>query len=408
MHPSPLRSLSWMLALATLTAVGPAHAELPPAVCEAGWWADDATVPLTVTEAPTVPWVMLPIQWVSGYGSAAEDLTPPTLTVTVTDGDDAVVPGTVTLRPESAAPDVAALRRAPRWRPDAPLTAGASYTMHVVVPEAPGDGAHSGCPYGGVDRTLTVSVAASSAAPVPEVTLFTRDQLGPVMLETCDNLPDGVPCADHPDVCCQRAAPSRVALVSVAFPDPLPSDGRYHAVELTVTAPGGVYITSVSYPAGNAPSVFLFDPFSEAPAPASVCVTAIVYDLFSDAAVATDTACADPADHEPAPAPPELVCDPVACAAGGPGPEPPVEPGPEASAETDPSDDLGNDYVPDVIGGDVFGGDAQTDGGASGSDLVPNGAPEASGCASGGTSPGLVLTLLGLALLALRRRRARS
>ncbi|PKN54830.1 MAG: hypothetical protein CVU56_24480 [Deltaproteobacteria bacterium HGW-Deltaproteobacteria-14] len=408
MRPSQ-RSLPWILALVTLTGVAPARAELPAATCLAGWWTDDARVPLAVTEAPTAPWIVLPIQWVSGYQTAPEDLAPPTLTVTVTDGAGAVVPGTVALRPESAKPDVAALRRAPRWRPDAPLTAGATYTMHVAVPEPPGDGAHSGCPYGGVDRTLTVTVAPTPTTHPAEVHVHTSDRIAPLEYETCANLPGGVPCADHPNVCCQRAG--RMAVVSVAFDAPLPNDGRYDAVELTVTAPGGVYLTRVAYPANAGPWYFLVDhPDGTPPAPAAVCVTAIAYDLFSDAAVVTDTACAGTANHEPGEGA-DLVCDPVTCAASdpGPGPEPPVEPGPEATAETDPYDDLGQDYLADVLGGDVLGGDGLGSDGAGGSDLVANGAPEASGCAGGGTSPGLVFALaalLGLALIRPRRRRS--
>ena len=385
-----------LLAVGGLSAAlgGTARAESPVPVCVYGWWAEVVATPLAIDGAPTVPWILLPIQW-TGPGTATDaDLVSPSLTVTVAASDGTAVPGGVSLRPVEARPDAVGLRRAPRWRPDAPLVPGEVYTVHVVVPDPDGDAAYSGCHYNGVDRTLTVSVASTTPDPVPApaVSLYTSDLFAPVLYKPCGELPGGIACTDHPGICCNGDI--ETTHVSVDFSSPLPNAGGYLAVEITVTAPGDVALTGAIYPARDGEMSFLFEPFSPPPAPETVCATAVVYDLFTDTAVANDVACADPADHRPDAA--VRVCEPRLCADADPDPGPFAEPGPDADVGASVVDDVAADGGPDVI--DATPGDAMP------TDTYDDRSGP-SGC-TGGPSPGAAALVL-LAGLALARRRRR-
>jgi|GEM_PF-1499051 len=384
---SGLRLAALLALVGAVTLGNGARAESPGPVCVYGWWTEVAATPFAIDGAPVEPWILLPLQWSGPGGATSAELSPPDLTVTVTDADGDEVPGEVSLRPVETRPAGVGLNAAPRWRPNAPLVAGGVYSVHVVVRDPDGDPAYDGCYYQGVDRTLTVSVATPPVepAPVPAIRVRTRDLFLPLFYEPCEALPYGLACPDHPEVCC--AGEARSMHVDVDFSSALPNVGGYLAVELTATAPGHEPVTHTIYPAHDSEAELLFAPFAPLPAVDSMCVTAVLYDLFTDTAVANEVVCADPADHQLDPA--ERVCEPALCAANAP-----VEPGPGADVASGGVDDVTTGAEPDVV--DTNPGDAMpTD--------VYSGPPEAEGCGGGPGSSALFA--LALAALAIARRR---
>ena len=427
MHHTFAPALTVASVLALSLAPPAARAELPPAPCLDGGWIEDAAYPLALAGLPSDPSLSLPVNWEHpdfGVPGPLPDLAIDArgLSVEVRDGADALVPGSVAFPDPD--PELAVETARPRWRPDAPLVAGARYRMRVVVaargPRWRGDI----CAFAAVAREVTLDVAAAPVEIRLNLAVTTRDSWGGgTSYHPCGLEPESeLACPNAPGVCCAVMDETRYRAVEVMVTasEGLPGGALHHRVAVRHVTPGG----AEGWPASPFDGAWVMRLLAVGPVLAGDavevgehCADGVWTDLMTGAVHPLAVVCADPVAHVDAGPAPVPECLPALCAELQP-PDVGPEAGPEASPEEVPVVDAGLGGLDAVVeagaGAEVF--DGPPDAGAVEVGTGPDGdwpagsaTPEGCGGGLGGGMP--AIGWAGAVLAALwgggRRRRGR-